>query len=120
MTPVADEPIHASLRDLDQSVHLAVAELRAVKQHYQAMDDLRSRGRSWQQTLDAVELPDGVPQFNRRVGDVIDAAGRLTRTTVAVLIAEGVPRQRIAKLLGVSHQRVSQIAKDARARTGTR
>lgn len=88
---------------------------REVAARVRDMQRQRRRGRSWAAILDQ-ESGAGVFELLRRSGrSIVAATSQLARTLAHGLATEGESRRRIARRLGVTHQRVTAILHDRRA-----
>ena len=110
-----DEAVRDALVELRATLLECVNDvdevLRRVTQTYASQ---RDAGSAWHEILDAQPKPLAVSQLHRRLNDVANTAGVLRRATVEALLAEGVPKSRVAKILGITHQRISQITREGR------
>lgn len=85
--------------------------LRRVRQFHQA----RASGMSWKDILSKEEGPGTMQLLSRMLGRMSAASGTLRKEMVFGLRDEGVSVPTIARLFGVTHQRVSNLLR----RTGS-
>jgi hypothetical protein len=86
-------------------------EQRQVARGARAMQRRRDRGWSWARILHEEAAPGVVVLLRRSTRRLAAATGRLTQALVAGLSGEGESRRKIARRLGVTHQRISAIVK---------
>jgi hypothetical protein len=92
---------------------------RRVARRARAMQRLRDRGRSWAEILDRDAAP-GLLRLLRSSGRrLAETTGRFAQSLARGLAAEGESQRRIARRLGVTHQRVSAMLRlDGRLGSG--
>jgi hypothetical protein len=102
----------ATLRALD-SLSRALAEMGHDQQQLERrLHDLhrqRSQGRAWRDILADEEPPGTMQLVSRMLACLAKASGILRKELVDTLRREGVSIPAIAKLFGVTHQRVSNL-----------
>lgn len=86
---------------------------RQVARAARAMRRQRSQGLTWSTILDRPPGSSMLPLLARSLGRAVDAAGAFRRSVVEGLAAEGLSRRQIARLLGVTHQRVSALLRQS-------
>ncbi|MDA8076283.1 MAG: hypothetical protein M0Z40_13820 [Actinomycetota bacterium] len=102
----------ATLRALD-ALSGALAELRRDTQLLEGrLQDLRRRrseGRAWRDILGDEEAPGAMQVVSRMLACLAKASGTLRKELVDSLRREGASIPAIAKLFGVTHQRISNL-----------
>lgn len=102
----------ATLRALD-ALSLALTELgndqRLLERRLRELRRQRSEGRAWHDILEAEDVPGTMQVVSRMLGCLAKASGTLRKELVDSLRREGVSIPAIAKLFGVTHQRVSNL-----------
>jgi DNA-binding NarL/FixJ family response regulator len=99
----------SSLEGVAAAADEVADEQRQVARQARSMQQRRDRGVSWARILDEQPSPTFLVRLRQSCRRLIDATGRASRTLVAGLIVEGESRRKIARRLGVSHQRVSAM-----------
>ena len=92
------EAIKDNRREEDQLVEQVVA-----------LQQLLDQGTPLTTALSSESLGDTLPLLSRVLGRSMSASGRVRRALVAAMRAEGASIPAIARVFGVSHQRVSNI-----------
>jgi DNA invertase Pin-like site-specific DNA recombinase len=108
----------SSLEGVAEAAEEVADQQQQVARQARSMQQRRDRGVSWARILDEQPSPTFLERLRQSCRRLTDATGRASRTLVAGLIVEGESRRKIARRLGVSHQRVSAILNTAR-RTGS-
>ena len=104
----------SALEELAAAADEVAEDQRRVARRARAMQRQRDRGRSWT-TILAEDPPPGLVGLVRESGrHMAEAAAHFTRALAAELSAEGESRRRIARVLGVTHQRVTAMLKGER------
>jgi hypothetical protein len=102
----------ATLRALD-ALSRALTELgndqRLLERRLRELHRQRSEGRAWHDILDAEDVPGTMQVVSRMLACLAKASGTLRKELVDSLRREGVSIPAIAKLFGVTHQRVSNL-----------
>lgn len=109
--PVSDAALKAALQQLRDALRQGAADLEAVIGGLEELQEARSRGATWAAVLQERRELLGVIRLHERISQVVEAASTLRRLEVEMLLAEGIPHGRIARLVGVTRQRISQISK---------
>ena len=104
----------ASLEGVAAAADEVADEQRQVARQARSMQQRRDRGASWARILDEQPGPALMERLRRSGRRLTEATGRASRALVAGLTVEGESRRKIARRLGVSHQRVSTIMKSTR------
>jgi hypothetical protein len=114
--PRVDEPASvtgdATLAALDE---LSVAldglrrDQRALAQRVDGLRDARRSGASWQDILSKEEPPGSMQLVSQMLARLSKASGTVRKELVDALRSEGASIPAIARLFGVTHQRVSNL-----------
>lgn len=101
-----------TLRALD-ALSAALAEMakdeRLLEERLRHLHRERSQGRSWHEILGDEEPPGTMQLVSRILARLAKASGTLRKELVDALRREGVSIPSIARLFGVTHQRVSNL-----------
>ena len=108
-----------SMRDeVDEAIdELKVALRRNVERIERALsqsdqlEKARSEGRSWRDVVAAEERPLILELISQNLDDLYQAGGRLRRAQARALHSEGMSMEQIARVFGVTRQRVSALLK---------
>lgn len=103
-----------TLEGVADAVEAAASEQRQVAKDVRRMERERARGWSWSRILDdqrAATVLERLRGSARRLGE---AAGGLSSTVARGLAEEGESHRKIARRLGVTHQRVTAVLRDGR------
>jgi hypothetical protein len=91
----------------------ALAELRRdtqlLEERVQAIRGRRLEGRAWRDILGSEQPPGAMQLVSRMLACLATASGTLRKELVDSLRQEGVSIPAIAKLFGVTHQRISNL-----------
>jgi hypothetical protein len=82
---------------------------RRLEARLRALDEGRSAGRQWREILADEEPPGTMQLVSKMLGTLAKASGTLRKEMVESLRREGVSIPAIARLFGVTHQRVSNL-----------
>jgi hypothetical protein len=104
----------ASLEGVAEAADEVADEQRQVARQARSMQDRRDRGVSWAKILDEDPSPTLLARLRRSCIRLGEATGRASRTVAAGLNLEGESLRKIARRLGVSHQRVSAMLNSTR------
>src|SRR5579875_2003411 len=96
------EALSAALSEMGRDQQLLERRLRALHRE-------RSAGRPWREILADEEPPGTMQIVSRMLACLAKASGTLRKDLVDALRREGVSIPAIAKLFGVTHQRVSNL-----------
>jgi hypothetical protein len=107
-------PTDASLEGVAAAADEVADEQRQVARQARSMQHRRERGVSWAKILDEQPSPTLLERLRRSCIRLSDATGRAGRTVAAGLNLEGESLRKIARRLGVSHQRVSAMLNSTR------
>jgi hypothetical protein len=98
-----------ALEDLATTADEVADEQRAVARQARTLQRRRDRGWSWVEILDREPGSSLIGRLRRTVTQLAGATGRIAHALAADLSAEGESRRRIARRLGVTHQRVTAM-----------
>ena len=102
----------ATLRALD-ALSAALSEMskdeRLLEERLRQLHRERSQGRSWHDILGSEDPPGTMQLVSRILACLAKASGTLRKELVDALRREGVSIPAIARLFGVTHQRVSNL-----------
>jgi hypothetical protein len=104
----------SSLEGVAAAAEEVADQQRQVARQARSMQQRRDRGVSWARILDEQTSPTFLERLRHSCRRLTDASGRASRTLIAGLILEGESRRKIARRLGVSHQRVSAMLNTTR------
>lgn len=106
-----------SLEDVAAAADAVADEQRTVARTAREMQRARDRGVPWSAILDRERFARVVHLLRRGAQRLRDASTNLTSLVAKGLAADGESRRRIARRLGLSHQRVTSIlrSEDRRA-----
>ena len=112
LTEAAEEEVLEVFEGVASDLEGAADESRRAARGVRRAVAQRGRGKSWEKVV-------GGAAGRELLGRVAGVASRLSGATVRLrrgivrgLLNEGVGVRRIAEFLGVSHQRISRVAKD--------
>ena len=108
LTGTEDEVI-ASLHALGQALEENASEEKLLAQRIQEMISARERGADWADVLKHEDYPGTVHLVSSTLARLSTASGHVRRSLVVALRSEGVTIPVIARLFGVTHQRVSNL-----------
>ena len=77
-----------------------------------ALAEARESGRSWREIVADEEQPLIVGLIGQNLDELYTAGGRLRRSLARTLHDEGLSMEQVAKLFGVTRQRVSALLRD--------
>lgn len=103
--PDTGEALDALAATLEQIGH----DQRALVERLHQLRRARASGRSWYDVLSEEEQPGSMQEVSMMLGNLSRASGRLRKELVEDLRAEGVSIPAIARMFGVTHQRVSNL-----------
>jgi hypothetical protein len=99
----------AALEGLSQALEEMSRDQRLLQQRLKELQRQRSEGRAWRDILGDEEPPGTMQIVSRMLACLAKASGTLRKELVDTLRREGVSIPAIAKLFGVTHQRVSNL-----------
>lgn len=105
------------LEEIAETADAVADDQREIARRARRMQGLRDRGWSWSDILEREPLPGLVERLTRSTRRLVDGAAAFRERLAQQLAGEGWTRRRIARVLGVTHQRVSAILTNGRART---
>lgn len=115
--PGNGRPVSSALDEVADAADQVADDQRQVARLARAMQRRRDRGWSWARVVDH-EDAGGVFGLLRRSGRRLGAASaKFTRAIARELHADGESYRKIARRLGVSHQRVSAMLNDRGSRS---
>lgn len=107
-TEGGDEVI-ASLHALGQALEENAAEEQMLAVRIREMISAREKGADWADVLKHEDYPGTVHLVSSTLARLSTASGHVRRSLVVALRTEGVTIPVIARLFGVTHQRVSNL-----------
>lgn len=107
-TGTGDATIDA-LEGLSQALEEMSSDQRLLQQRLKELQRQRSEGRAWRDILGEEDGPGTMQIVSRMLACLAKASGTLRKELVDTLRREGVSIPAIAKLFGVTHQRVSNL-----------
>ncbi len=116
VTPIPqgrDEVLEA-LDRLEQALEKNASNTRVVIERIHELRKFRSDGMSWHAALEGESGPGTIRLMSEMLKCLSTASGELRQLFVVVLRSEGQTIPYIAKLFGVTHQRISNIIRQAR------
>jgi hypothetical protein len=106
----------AALEALAVALEENAAEERLLAQRVRELAQSRRENPSWHAVLAVEDDPSTVQLMSRVLGRLSLASGTVRRSLVLALRDEGVSIPAIARLFGVTHQRVSNLLRGSAAR----
>jgi transcriptional regulator with XRE-family HTH domain len=107
-----DEAMFAALDELTDALRENSARNERVVARAHRMRQLRREGLSWTEICAEEERPLIVEMLTRNLDAIGDAGSRLRRLEARALHDEGMSMERIARLFGVTRQRVSELLRE--------
>ncbi len=98
-----------ALLELAEAAEETARDQQKVARRARTLDRERGRGVPWSQLLERGSLSGLLDLLAASAARILDATGKLRRVVVGSLGVEGLSTRQIAKLLGVSHQRISAL-----------
>lgn len=96
------DALSSALGDIAEDARILEERLRSLRRE-------RSGGRDWREILGEEESPGTMQVVSRMLATLAKASGTLRKELVDALRREGVSIPAIARLFGVTHQRVSNL-----------
>lgn len=103
-----DSTIHG-LNELSRALEQMAKDQRLLESRLKDLQRQRSEGRAWRDILSEEDPPGTMQIVSRMLACLAKASGTLRKELVDALRREGVSIPAIAKLFGVTHQRVSNL-----------
>ena len=91
-----------TLEDIGQEHRLLIERLTRLR-------EAQGNGNSWHEILSEEEAPGSMQAVSQMLGNLSRASGKLRKELVEELRREGVSIPAIARMFGVTHQRVSNL-----------
>lgn len=104
-----DDPTLAALTALAGALESLAEDERILAERLRRLQRERSAGRAWRDILNDEEAPGTMQIVSRMLARLAEASGTLRRDLVEALRKEGTSIPAIARLFGVTHQRVSNL-----------
>jgi hypothetical protein len=104
-----DDDVLESLAALQRALEENANEERLLATRIGEMMAARARGNDWVDVLKDEEYPGTVHLVSSTLARLSTASGQVRRSLVVALRSEGVTIPVIARLFGVTHQRVSNL-----------
>ncbi len=118
-TAQSDEVL-AALDGLLDALRDSTSRTQEATRRAQSIRRLRSKGQSYREILGHTERALLLQTTREHLDRLLQASGRLRRAQVRALYAEGMTMEQIARLFGVTRQRVSGLLRDGSQRDGDR
>lgn len=109
------DPVLDAVEALDAVLEANLERTRAMRERMAQMRGERGAGRSYREIVEGDRGPLLVELLSRSAQDLDRVGARVRRAEAAALHAEGLTMDEIARLFGVSRQRVSALLREARA-----
>jgi hypothetical protein len=104
----------AALRDLDHALNENIARAQRMKERIRELEQANAAGRPFREVVPE-EDPPLIVQLLTESAQTLQACGsRVRRTEARALHREGLTMDQIARLFGVTRQRVSALLRDTR------
>ncbi len=108
--PVADDqPIIRALTEVAEAADEVALDQQRLARRARSMKRQSQLGRSWSQILQRERQPGLLLLLNRSARRLHEVSGRFRPALGRVLTSEGLSTRQIAKLFGVTHQRISAM-----------
>jgi hypothetical protein len=114
--PMTNDPALHALTSLSETATEGANQLHAIDADISAMKEQRKRGWSWSRVISAADSPNPLSIVARIASDLSRANGALRRALARALRDEGTQLTEIARLFGVTRQRVSALLRPDRSR----
>jgi predicted transcriptional regulator len=101
-----------ALRELDAALDLNIERARRMKKRIAALERVHARGRLFREIVPEEQTPLIVHLLSESQQTLQAVAARLRRSEVGALYGEGMTMEQIARLFGVTRQRVSALLRD--------
>ena len=105
----AGDPTLVALDELSATLDDLSRDQRDLAQRIDALRQARQSGASWQEILSKEEPPGSMQVVSQMLARLSKASGTVRKELVDVLRSEGASIPSIARLFGVTHQRVSNL-----------
>lgn len=105
----AKDPTLSAIEALSSALEQMASDQRLLEQRLRSLHRERSAGRPWRDILADEEPPGTMQVVSRMLACLAKASGTLRKELVDTLRREGVSIPAIARLFGVTHQRVSNL-----------
>ena len=109
MSGTRHEDTQEALDGLIETLEEIGREHRALIERLTRLREAQRRGTSWHEILSDEEPPGSMQAVSQMLGNLSRASGRLRKELVEELRREGVSIPAIARMFGVTHQRVSNL-----------
>lgn len=113
-----DDPLLRALDDLVRTAREVDQAVDRLTRRAQDMAAARHRGGRWRDIIDAEERPLIAEMLTETIQQFEAAGTRFRAAKARTLHDEGVPMEQIARMFGVSRQRVSVLLRAPRPRPG--
>jgi DNA-directed RNA polymerase specialized sigma24 family protein len=105
------DDVDDALDELRLALNRNIDRMQRALERSDEVAKLRAEGQSWREVVSAEERPLILELISQNLDDLYQAGGRLRRTQARALRAEGMSMEQIARLFGVTRQRVSALLK---------
>jgi endonuclease YncB( thermonuclease family) len=108
--PVAhDQPTVGALNQIAEAADETARDQQRVSRRARSMSRQRLLGWSWSKILERERQPGLLVLMDRSARRLHEVTGRFRTTLAQALVGEGFSTRQIAKIFGVTHQRISAM-----------
>ncbi|HEY3943118.1 MAG TPA: hypothetical protein VGL60_11625 [Acidimicrobiales bacterium] len=105
----SSDPVLDALEQLARVLEDNVRDHQVLAERIRSVEGLRAGGGSWREALEAEDDPGTLQLLSRTLARLSLASGVLRKALVVELRGEGNSIPSIARMFGVTHQRVSNL-----------
>jgi DNA-directed RNA polymerase specialized sigma24 family protein len=105
------DDVDEALDELRLALNRNIDRMHRALQRTDELAKVRADGQSWREVVSAEERPLILELISQNLDDLYQAGGRLRRAQARALRADGMSMEQIARLFGVTRQRVSALLK---------
>jgi hypothetical protein len=110
-SPEIDQAMARALSDVAESADETALDQQRLARRARSMNRQRGSGSSWQQILHRERQPGLIALMDRSARRLQEVSGRFRPVLGRALVAEGLSTRQIARLFGVTRQRISAMLK---------
>ena len=107
--PAANEPMAGALDQIAEAADETALDQQRLARRARTMSRQRRLGWSWSQILERERQPGVLVLLTRSARRLHEVSGRFRPALAKALGDEGLSTRQIAKMLGVTHQRISAM-----------